>query len=138
MDRVDAHYRIGVLNRPLLRHYIKPQWGKQVRGISRRSMRGDTRKCAGIEVCRLPQKSGQPFRKVGWASTQTISTVSSGRRRSVERSSRNGNQGAVADDVAAAMFPSVLAVWSDAQDVIEVETITRESQSALAPRRFPA
>ena len=28
-------------------------------------MRGDTRKCAGIEVCRLPQESGQPFRKVG-------------------------------------------------------------------------
>ena len=65
MDHVDAHQRIGALNRPLLRHRVKPEWGKQVRGISRRSMRGDTRKCAGIEVCRLPQESGQPFRKVG-------------------------------------------------------------------------
>ena len=49
----------------MLRHRIKPQWGKQVRGISRRSMPGYTRKRARIGVGRLPQESGQPFRKVG-------------------------------------------------------------------------
>ena len=65
VDHVDAYQRIGALNRPLLRHCVKPQLGKQVRGISRRSMRRDTRKRARIRVCRLPQESGQHFRKVG-------------------------------------------------------------------------
>jgi hypothetical protein len=29
VDHVDAHQRIGSLNRPLLRHRIKPQWGSR-------------------------------------------------------------------------------------------------------------
>ena len=65
MDHVDAHQRIGALNRPLLRRRIEPQWGQQVRGISPRSMRDYTRKRARIGVCRLPQESGQPFCRVG-------------------------------------------------------------------------
>jgi hypothetical protein len=52
VDHVDAHQRIGALNRPLLRHRIKPQWGKQVRGISHRSMRRDTLKCMGSKFRR--------------------------------------------------------------------------------------
>jgi hypothetical protein len=31
---VRPYQRIGALNRPLLRYRIKPQWGKQVRGIN--------------------------------------------------------------------------------------------------------
>ena len=45
-------------------------------GISRRSMRGDTGKRARIGVCRLPQESGQPFRKVGGCSPLPLATSS--------------------------------------------------------------
>ena len=65
VDHVDAYQRIGALNRPLFRHSVKPERGKQVRSIGCRSMGGDTCKGARIGVCRLPQLSWQHLCKVG-------------------------------------------------------------------------
>jgi hypothetical protein len=44
--------------------------------MSRRAVRGDTGERARIRVCRLPQESGQHFRKVGGMLPAPLATSS--------------------------------------------------------------